>query len=443
MQFRSGDKDAAANSFAAALKIAPDLEFPAKYGAPDVRALWDRAKAAAAAAAPAGKAPPPPEQPTGDFTHAPADEQKTRTPLPVYVEYGGSPPPARVVVKYKSARMSEWGHVDLKATDDGWEGLIPCTDVTAGTMRYWIQGVDKGGDPVASSGDPKHPFTVPVRADISGDAPHLPGKAPPKRCAAGGDGDDQGGDQEGGDGESGHKTSARHGRHGDYSRIWVGASFGIDLISMPAGNDVCLLSSNKGEPLNPSELYCTNPNGTDFPSRANPVQNATLVPGQAGAIGGGLQAGDVRLMLSGDYALNPNILVGGRLGYVANAYTGSAASKDGRAAGFDVHIEARATYLFGEDALARTGFLPMVFAGFGLAEFDGHTSSLVTVTSMMAQQPVTVWRTDGPFFLMLGGGARYQYTPQIAFTGALRLDLAIGNGALLTYGPEIGAQYGF
>jgi hypothetical protein len=148
-------------------------------------------------------------------------------------------------------------------------------------------------------------------------------------------------------------------------------------------------------------------------------------------------------MLSGDYALNPNILVGGRLGYVANAYTGSAASKDGRAAGFDVHIEARATYLFGEDALARTGFLPMVFAGFGLAEFDGHTSSLVTVTSMMAQQPVTVWRTDGPFFLMLGGGARYQYTPQIAFTGALRLDLAIGNGALLTYGPEIGAQYGF
>jgi hypothetical protein len=44
---------------------------------------------------------------------------------------------------------------------------------------------------------------------------------------------------------------------------------------------------------------------------------------------------------------------------------------------------------------------------------------------------------------MLGGGARYQFSTRAAFTGALRLNVAIGNGALVTYGPEIGLAYGF
>jgi hypothetical protein len=85
----------------------------------------------------------------------------------------------------------------------------------------------------------------------------------------------------------------------------------------------------------------------------------------------------------------------------------------------------------------------MGFAGLGLAEFDGHTTSVVTLSNVAGQQPVNVWRTDGPFFVMLGAGARYQFSPRAAFTGAVRLNIAVGNGALLTYGPEIGIAYGF
>jgi hypothetical protein len=435
MQFRLGDTAAAANSFSEALKLEPDLDLPAKYTAPDVRAAWERAKNAASS----GSAGPPPEQPSGDFAHTPAPEQRTGTPLPVYVEYPGASPPARVVVKYNGAGMSEWGHVDLQRTGDGWGGLIPCADVASGTLRYWIQGFDRDGDPVVSSGEPKHPYSVPIRAETSAEAPHLPGKAAPRKC---GGGENLVEETDKGEREPEPAVATREAKGETYARLWVGLSGALDLLSMPPGSDVCALDSS-GEPLNASNLYCTNPNGTDFPSRAGNAQNSQLVKGQAGQLAGGVQAGDVRAMLSVDYALNPNVLVGGRMGYVANTYTGAAASKDGRAAGFKIHVEGRATYLLGADPLTHAGFLPMGFAGLGLAEFDGHTTSVVTLSNVAGQQPVNVWRTDGPFFVMLGAGARYQFSPRAAFTGAVRLNIAVGNGALLTYGPEIGIAYGF
>ena len=416
MQFRMGDKAAASNSFAEALSIEPDLELSAKYDAPDLHAAWEEARSAA-------KAGPADEQPSGDFTHSPPPEQRPNTPLPIHVEYPGDSPPVRVVVKYRGARMSDWASVDLSATDGGWEGLIPCGDVAAGTMHYWVQGFDDGGDPSTSSGDPKHSYSVPIRAELSGEAPHLPGKSPPRTCSEG-----EGSGQERG-----------------YARLWVGLAGSIDFLSMPEAIDACKLTQ-AGVPANAATLYCTTPDGLDFPTRslpAGPVENAALVPGQAGRVGGGLQGGDIRVMLTADYAMRPNVLVGGRLGYVMNAYPGDAASKDGRAAGFRVHVEARGTYLFGTDPLAHGGFAPMAFAGAGLAEFDGHSGTVVTLDNAKGQQPVDAWRTDGPGFVLFGGGVRYQFLPQAAFTGAFRLNVAFGNGALLTYGPEIGAAYGF
>jgi hypothetical protein len=416
MQFRMGDKAAAANSFAEALSIEPELEPSTKYDAPDLRAAWDQAKATA-------QAGPAEQQPTGDFTHTPPPEQKTNTPLPVYVEYPGDTPPARVVVKYRGARMSDWATVDLSATESGWGGLIPCGDVASGTMRYWVQGFDDGGDPSTSSGDPKHTYSVTIRDELSGEAPHLPGKPPPHTCSEGASSGDEGG----------------------YARLWIGVAGSIDFLSMPEAIDACKLTP-AGIPANTATLYCTTPDGLDFPTRslpAGPTENAALVPGQAGRVGGGLQGGDIRVMVSADYAVQPNVLVGGRLGYVLNAYPGDAASKDGRAAGFRVHIEARATYLFGTEPLAHAGFAPMGFAGAGLAEFDGHSSTAVMLDNVKGQQPVNAWRTDGPGFVFFGGGVRYQFSRRAAFTGAFRLNVAFGNGGLLTYGPEIGAAYGF
>jgi len=127
----------------------------------------------------------PAAQPGGDFTHTPAAEQKAGTPLPVYFEYSGTDKVARVIVKYRSAQMDDWRRLDLKHFSGGWAGLIPCGDVVLGPMRYWVQGFDEGGDAVASSGDPKDPFVVPIQSEIQGEGPHLPGVRAPRACSQG------------------------------------------------------------------------------------------------------------------------------------------------------------------------------------------------------------------------------------------------------------------
>jgi hypothetical protein len=440
MQFRSGDVGAAKQTWADALKAQADIALNPDYDTPDLRAAFEDARGTTGAGAMG-------EQPSGDFAHTPAGEQKVNTPLPVYVEYPGSGGLVRVVVKYKGAAMSDWGRVDLKRNGHGWGGLIPCASVTKGVMRYWVQGFDDGGDPVGSSGDPKHPYTVAIKDDLAGESPHLPGQKPPKSCGEdtecppGLPGCASEEEAKSSDSEATSEEPAEKAPPGTYVHFWFGLTGALDFLSMPAGQNVCLLNPGNAQPLNNANYYCTNPDGSDFPRRNDGgAQNTQLAHGQAGNVPGGFQPGNVRVMFAFDYALSASFLVGARGGYVANAYTGQAAVKDGRAFGSNVDIEARATYLFGDHPLANVGFAPMVFGGMGAAEFDGHTT---TIVQLVSQQPVNAWVTDGPFFVVVGGGARYAFSPRAAFSLALRVNGAFGNGFLATYGPEVGIQYGF
>jgi hypothetical protein len=504
MQFRAGDKNGAAKSWADALALQPTIAPNPDYDASDVGAAYEDARASAGlpagpvsskpppsaagpaggapgaarpggaaagpgagAAAGAGAAPAPPaepvgEQPTGDFAHDPPLEQKEDTPLPIHVEYTGSSKLSRVVLKYKGAQMREWARIDLKRAESGgvWEGVIPCSDVGRGTMRYWVQGFDRTGEPVVASGDPKHPYYVPIRDKITSEPPHLPGKEAPKSCeetdcppglpgckgkksgdatpsegaAAAGPGEGGGGAAAGGDEGEGEGKKGQ----GGYARFWFGLSLTFDFLSLSTASDVCRRGPT-GVPINSAGYYCYDSNaGADFPTQAT---NSNLA--LAGTTSGGVQLGNVRVLLAFDYALTPNVLAGGRLGYVFNAYRGSDAAKAGHAFP-PLHIEGRATYLFGRAPLVHAGFSPMGFFGLGLSEFDGHQATNVTFKNGMAPQVVDAWLTDAPFFLVFGAGARYQFSPRAAVTGALRLNLVIGgNGFMPTYGPEFGVLYGF
>jgi hypothetical protein len=94
---------------------------------------------------------------------------------------------------------------------------------------------------------------------------------------------------------------------------------------------------------------------------------------------------------------------------------------------------------------------PMAFAATGLSEFDGSIKATATYATPPTDMPkgkyVNVWVTDGPWFLAVGGGARYQIPtpgPPVALTAALRMNLVVGgNGVLPTFGPELGAAAGF
>ena len=277
MQFRDGDPASAAKSFADALALQPDLTLGPDYDTPDVRAAFESAKGSGSAPA---ELPPP-----GDFTHTPAAEQKVNTPLPVYAEISGVQV-SRVLVKYKGAGMKDWARVDMKRVGQGWGALIPCTAVTAGAMRYWVQGFDSSGEPTASSGDPGHPFEVPIRTEISAEAPHLPGRAAPQSC------DESGAPAEGtatGEGGAGSEEASAPVRESGpvgpapYARWWIGVAGAVDFLSLPQGDNLCAL--NSGLPANASGYYCTNPDGSNYPSRTS--QAGALVAGQAGHVGGG------------------------------------------------------------------------------------------------------------------------------------------------------------
>ena len=214
---------------------------------------------------------------------------------------------------------------------------------------------------------------------------------------------------------------------------------------MPKGVDLCHLNGATALPDNSANVYCTNRDGTDFPSRSSPDQNNALQQGQAGTSNGGLERGDVRLMVSFDYALTANILLGARLGVTMFKYPGQAAYTDGRAwsaASGRLYLDARFTYLFGESAITKT-VAPMVFAGLGASSFDTHVDSGITLSNGQSGT-VSLWQTNGPFFFMLGAGIRAALSDNFGMTLALRVNGSTGsNGFIASFGPEAGLAYGF
>jgi hypothetical protein len=233
-----------------------------------------------------------------------------------------------------------------------------------------------------------------------------------------------------------------HPAEGDgYARLWIGVSGAVDWVHLPSATDVCKDTAT-GHPANGAGYYCTAPDGSDFPSSAQNLRLSS--PGDAGQVGSTVVSGDVRVMLAADYALTPNLLLGARLGYVLNAYPGNAAVSNHHALGPKVHAELRAAYVFGHNPLGHEGFAPLVFIGGGVSQFDGHATTGVTFNNAIGQVPVTAWLTDAPFFFVIGGGARYQFSSRVALSAALRFNGAIGGGGFLpTFGPEVAAQYGF
>ena len=197
-------------------------------------------------------------------------------------------------------------------------------------------------------------------------------------------------------------------------------------------------------PYNSNGYYCTNPDGTDYPTRKNTSENNLLTPGSAGQTNGAAAVGNVRLLLTFDYAFSANLLVGARFGYVGHGYTGSQAAHDGRALSSPIHLEVRGTYLVGKNALAHAGWAPLVFIDAGIAQFAAPQTVTVVETGVPGTLPKNAWRVAGPGFVGAGLGARYAFSQRIAMTATFKLAGAFGaTGLSPTFGPEVALQYGF
>jgi hypothetical protein len=516
MQILNGNDGDGRGSFGQAIALDGTLELDPSYKNPQLEAAWAdvKKKSGGGGTTPppsgTGETPNPPagggSQPTGDFAHTPPTEALVRTPIPVYVEYSGSEALARVIVKYKGIGMTDWKPLELPKLDAGFGALIPCKDVTQGTMSYYVQGFNAANDPVATSGSRNKPFTVPVKATIAGSPAALPGQDPPKQCGelAGAEcpPDFPGCNNKKDSGEDCDKDtqcksgSCVGGKCAEKKAGGEDCSKDDECASGSCSDDKCTNakkaegedceSSSDCESDSCSEGKC----GAGTPSKGpkiwvglgvsldlflmpgasdvcslttgqinsagyscldnsnagfppNAEINGAIQKGHSDQVNGGFAHGPLHLMLAVDYALGSNMLAGIRGGYELLTSPGTTAFAP-------VHLEARFTYLIGKDAI-HAKLAPMLFVGAGAGEFDAFVPVQVFLNPSPSngtpQNPyaANAWLNAGPVFATLGGGARFLLSPKVAATGALKLEAAFGGSAGFLPGvaPELGIQFGF
>jgi hypothetical protein len=247
-----------------------------------------------------------------------------------------------------------------------------------------------------------------------------------------------------------------------FHRVWLGISVQADWYIMPSGSNVCVVPGVIGgasymQPVVPPSntgYSCVDSNGNRFPS--TDVTNGPLVDHAIASshdrVTAGPAFGNLRVLATIDYALNANILLGGRAGFVA--FTDPLAGAAGRAFP-PIHLEARLTYLFGKDALMTQGIAPLVFAGIGAGEFDAYVPVRIDLNPDTMHPPaapyntaqsitVNAWQTAGPVFVAAGGGARIALSHSIALMAAVKVEGAFGGTAGLLWGfaPEVSLQFG-
>lgn len=416
---------AAREAFERAKASDPAITLDAALATPEVQAEFNKVKGGAAGATPPPVAAttPPPAAATvpaaaaeGGFTCTPEEnyEIQVRQPIPV-----SCVPPAGVVkgeLSYKTPGSEEYKTVPMKVQGGTLRGQIPCDGVsTAGALNFYVIAQDANGDTIETLGSEVAPSSYNIVAQSAQPAPAYPGASPPARCGAGG-GD--GGKVEcppgfpgcaGGGGWGDACTPAEPCKKGLYCaagtcenapscetnsdcdsgrcddgfclmgdaaggagggkfrRVMVGLHFAPDIWMTSKATDVCGNAS-----ITEGTYTCYRPGATATDPATDSMPLAAT-GGYAGTINQGMALATIRLLLSLDYALTPNITVGGRAGMAFRGGPPSIKYNAGVPAKstsfFPFHAEIRAAYWF--RALSMPGFHPYVHVGGGMAQVDG------------------------------------------------------------------------
>jgi hypothetical protein len=183
-----GDKPGATTAFQKALSEDPTVEPDPIVATPEVMQAFNAAKRSAPAAAVAEEDVPAPrkrssEPASGNLEHTPVAEQLKQTAVPVFVAKSDLEID-KIKIAYRSTGMSKPRSAAMTETEDGYTFLIPCADVFEPEVEYFIVAVDGDGNEVGRFGTADAPVAVPIVASRTGEAPSLPGEAPPTQCAS-------------------------------------------------------------------------------------------------------------------------------------------------------------------------------------------------------------------------------------------------------------------
>ncbi len=203
---------------------------------------------------------------------------------------------------------------------------------------------------------------------------------------------------------------------------WFSLAVEQDFLLLPSANNVCAGGSG---------YTCFQSNGQ------YDDQLPMTGPGSADSVNGGLSPATLRIMLGYDRAFGSNVTLGTRLGFAIS----SAPNRPGGTAFFPAHIEVRATYWIGHDALARKGFRPFVLAAGGGAEVAASLTAFVFNVNAAPNTTASqyqAWKRVGQGFLAIGLGTMFAFTPNSGIVLELR-----GMELFPTSGTAVAAQLGY
>ena len=420
-------------------------------------------------------------------------EVETRRSIPVSctVDY----PTTGVELRYRiQGATKKWDKIELKPSDGGYAGAIPCTVATQpGTLELYLFARNENNKVIARVGRSETPLSVKLVEHSNAPPPALPGKQAPERCYAQNecppeslgtpacpgtqvpkpskkswgascgdtsecgtglecikgscetpakceDAKDCGEGAECSDGVCHVPTKTElSGRIGPAKHHWIGIHAGVDFNVMHEASGVC------GSSTDDSKHFACFEGGNEYTGTPNTLYSGHVKPS--------LYFATVRAMLSYEYAFD-RMLLGARIGW---AFRGS--PKDFS----PIHIEARAHYSLVPKPFDRH-FRPYLGLVFGHAPVDAYGATIIVdctstdpvqkdgcATStdkaklaeavrdpnLAVQRQLNAYHSGAPFFFGPSLQLMYALTNEAAFV--FNFTVMLPN---VTFEPTIGYQMG-
>ncbi len=193
-----GDNTNGLVHFLAAVCADPNIQLDPLTSTPDIQTVFQLAQQRAqggGCSGGGGGAPGPqpvapeigpdpvgPSQPaptSGELIHTAPTQQRSQTPLPLYVE-APLADVEKVHLYYKGLGMDAFKRVDMVPYGAGYAYQLSCQDVWEPRVVYYISVIGEGGRTLASAGTAQAPIEVAVSS--SGTSAQLPDAAPPGLC---------------------------------------------------------------------------------------------------------------------------------------------------------------------------------------------------------------------------------------------------------------------
>lgn len=481
--------DAAKDDFIAALKADSKAALDASLTTPELTKVFEEAKKAVGGSGSGGKGgsdgdkpkKPPSESKAG---HTPPTEQLVNTPVPVYFEPAADQAVKKASLRYKPFGAPKYKSIDMKPMGKGFGALIPCEEVTTtGDVKYYFVLTDESGDAAGTVGSADDPFKVPIKNEIEGAAPKLPGEKPPAQCKEKADcppglpgcpSGEKRGDK--GWGASCEKNAeckegyvclngtCEEGKGGDGAG---GASGGSEEDKLNKSNMVGLWAQLDALIISGAEEVCNGQNASyicfDKGTSNQFFGNAVPQKGTNG-IQGGFGVGGARLMLSYDrkiHKVTKGLTVGARIGF---AFGGSPSPENqppngsliGLAKGFlPVHAEVRVSYHFLGSMFQRMKVSPYAFIGGGLAQVNASVPVQVCDSVIRpgdktgngcpagtVLREVDAYQITGLNFIGFGAGVNFAFHQYVGVAFELKAMIMLPTfGVVLA--PTIGPVFGF